>query len=482
MNAYSFGASAKHPPNLVLLFIVITVCISIQSSVVLAQDPASCTSSDVRFNDIIDDNYPVIGSTVGAIENFLNNGPKPWDFKANSIYNGNEKWVYGGSTKLRTIKDITKCGKHSECVEITQEKICLDFNPTITKPKFKNSLMDSCWEEWSDELYKHELEHVRVDKNTFPTVHKSFAANPIAYVPLSKWEGAGVDKKNVLMRDALDDVGHNALEQAVRPGQNALDSRTNHGESADKFRPVLDCGTKLVFKPQDICLKGGETQHFMAYANTDYSNSRKLVSVKDSALVVKWSPAELFVDNIFTAPKKSGTIEVTAHVETLSASTTVRIGDCGCNLVGTWSLRMGSFLEGISALSGTAAKWNHISGESLLTLDKEGGFQAQRIALKSEITVEGQTLIMVVNSTESGTYITNNATITMNEMQSNAKVELIHPILGMIPGLPGSSEFSAPGGLSGKVHYECGGDNEKVLKVTTDGVVAIFDRLKSIPK
>lgn len=177
-------------------------------------------------------------------------------------------------------------------------------------------------------------------------------------------------------------------------------------------------------------------------------------------------------NGLFSAGDEPGWYAVTATARSssqITATVLVEVVDNDCLLVGSWSLRPAPFMAAITAISGSPAEWVYVSGESILTLEEDGTFTSERKALTSQVVFEGQAVQIAIDSTESGTYLDDGATLSINETQSNAVVQMIVPGLGSF-----ESPVAAPNGVSGKGAYTCQDD---VLDITIDGITATFDYL-----
>lgn len=187
---------------------------------------------------------------------------------------------------------------------------------------------------------------------------------------------------------------------------------------------------------------------------------------------VEWSATggAIDKDGLFTAGDEPGLYSVTARAVSgrqIEATVPVRVVDASC-LVGRWSLRAEPFFSQISALADKGTT-KYISGEYLITMDENGGFQAQRIALLLEIEFEGQLMMIQIDSKESGTFVVEDDMLTINETQSDSVVEATIPGVGAV-----SLPVSAPNGVSGTGPYVCVDD---VIEVNMDGVTSTLDYL-----
>jgi|GEM_PF-2993638 len=223
---------------------------------------------------------------------------------------------------------------------------------------------------------------------------------------------------------------------------------------------IIELADVVITPPDARVATGGRVQYFA----TD----------RDGAPVeVDWSAGggSISIDGLFSAGDQEGVHAVTARLKgrpQVTATVPVTIFEPDC-VVGTWSLRAAPFLAAITSLADSSGTWSYVSGEYLVTLAEDGTFRNQRVALTSEITFEGQTLVLEIDSTESGTYIDDGTTLTLDETESNAVVEMVLPGFGRT-----AAPVSAPNGLSGKGAYTCG---DGVLTVTVDGITATLDYL-----
>lgn len=195
---------------------------------------------------------------------------------------------------------------------------------------------------------------------------------------------------------------------------------------------------------------------------------------------VDWQASGGVIDanGLFTAGDTPGTFQVTATLKSNSSvSTTVPVQvvkeDC---VPGEWRLREQDFLSQLTATFGQGASMTHTGGQYLISMGDDGSYTGRRDNWTFDITLEGQTLQIFINSVETGTWIVDvdQENMTVDEFTSDATVRL--SINGQpVPG--GAQQVESPG-FGGSGTYECSGDLLTVTVVDAGtSITATLDRI-----
>jgi hypothetical protein len=163
------------------------------------------------------------------------------------------------------------------------------------------------------------------------------------------------------------------------------------------------------------------------------------------------------------------------EIGALSRPNVATLGRDAC-LVGGWVLDNESFLEGYRSLlveSGMDdAEVEPLPGLYTIDMHNDGTFDATRDEWGYSVTTGGDTYVLVVSGTETGTWSTDGSTINITTDVSNVTVEVSREIDGERIPLPGQSPFEAPS-IATTSDYSCSAD---VVTVTTNDIAWVMHR------